>query len=191
MTALAAVMLPKSQDVATVARVASTLPPGTPLIALIETARGLADARAISEVSGVRRLAFGAIDFALDMGITTGDDEAELAFARSALVLAARAAGRPGPIDGVEVRLEDSDRLQAAARRARNFGFTGKLCVHPRQVPIVNKGFRPSDREIAWAREVVAANRAAQGAAVRLGGEMIDAPQVKLAERILTLAALD
>jgi citrate lyase subunit beta / citryl-CoA lyase len=190
LTALVAVMLPKAQDVVAVAEVANRMPAGVPLIALIETARGLSNSQGIGEVPGVARLAFGAIDFAVDMGITTSPDESELAYARSALVVAARTAGLPGPIDGVETQLDDNDRLRATTGRARNLGFTGKLCVHPRQVEIVNNGFRPSDTEIDWATKVLAANKSSAGAAVRVDAEMIDVPQVKLAEGIIRRAGL-
>lgn len=182
---LVAVMVPKAEDPASLAELASRLG-GTPLIALIETALGLHRATELASAPGVARLAFGSIDFALDAGASE-DDEA-LLFARSSLVVSSRVAGLSRPIDGVTVDLDDPAAAGRDAARAQRLGFGGKLCVHPRQVEPVNAAFSPSREEVEQARRVITA--AGGGAAVRVDGRMVDAPVLERARRILAQAGL-
>jgi citrate lyase beta subunit len=185
---LLGVVLPKA-DVSAVRATVPRLPTGVGLLALVETARGVRDADALAEIPGVRRLLFGHLDFGLDAGITpTGDDEPELAYARSRLVIASRAAGLAAPVDGVCTDLDDPDRITDSARRARNAGFGGKFCLHPKQVTAVNAAFSPTERELGWARRVMDVAAGSGGAAVRMDGEMIDKPRLELARRLLAAA---
>lgn len=179
------VMLPKAERVEDLAR-AATAAPGKPLIPLVETATGLDRARAFAATPGVERLAFGSIDFQLDLSID-GDADALMYF-RSHLVLASRLGGCLPPVDGVSTALEDLPLLEADAERARRFGFGGKLCVHPRQVAIVNRVFTPSAQEQEWARRVVDASNRSRGGAVAVDGKMVDRPVLLRAQRILASA---
>jgi citrate lyase subunit beta/citryl-CoA lyase len=191
---LAGIMLPKAgsaEDLRALrgARGSRDLPA---VLALIETARGVRDAAGIAQLPGVGRLAFGSFDFCLDTGITVStDDERELLLARSALVIASRAAGLPGPVDGVHGALDDDAGLAAATRRAVGLGFTGKLCVHPRQVPVVHAASRPDEAQLHWARGVLEAAEGSAGAAVRVDGQMIDAPRLDQARRLLARGSAD
>lgn len=162
------------------------LPPGCPVLALIESAQGLAMAPRLGEVPAVVGLAFGSIDYALDLGGIDPDDREALRHARSTLVWAARVAGLPAPVDGVTARLDDDAALLADAGEARRLGFGAKLCIHPRQVATVNAMFAPSAADIEWARRVVAA--AGDGAATQLDGAMIDRPVLQRAQRVLAAA---
>lgn len=128
---VAAVILPKAEDVETVGNVVRALD-GVPIITLIETAKGLANARSIATVEGVMRLAFGSVDFCADLGIAHERDI--LLPARSELVLASRLASIAATIDGVTVRLESSGVALEDAQHARAVGMTGKLCIHPKQI---------------------------------------------------------
>ena len=129
----------------------------------------------------MERLAFGSIDFQLDTGI---DGEAEeLLYARSRPVLASRVTGILPPLDGVTAALDDPDRLAADVDRGRRLGFGGKLCIHPKQIEAVNRGFVPSETEISWARRVLEAAEAT--GAVRFEGEMVDRPVIERARGIL------
>ena len=179
---VAAVMLPKaaSPDQVAALRAASD---GRPVLALVESAAGMAGAAALAATAGVARLVFGSIDFQLDLDIAD-DDLALLAF-RSQLVLASRLADLPAPVDGVTTALDDASRIEAEARRARSLGFGAKLCIHPKQVSIVNDAFSPSAAELAWAQRVVDAASAAGGAAVAVDGKMVDAPVLARARRLL------
>ena len=106
---------------------------------------------------------------------------------RLALVLASRRAGLAAPIDGVTPDWRDAARLAADAARARRGGFGAKLCIHPDQVAPVHAALGPSTDELAWARRVMDATQAAGGGVVSLDGRMVDAPVVRLAERLLAL----
>ena len=143
----------------------------------------MADALVLARAPRVERLAFGSLDFQLDLGIE-GDDDELLSF-RSQLVLTSRLAGIAAPIDGVTTSIGDSDRLRAETTRARRLGFGAKLCIHPGQVAIVNAAFAPRDEEIAWAKRVLEAARASEGAAVKVDGKMVDRPVILRAEAIV------
>ncbi|HEY6409595.1 MAG TPA: aldolase/citrate lyase family protein, partial [Ktedonobacteraceae bacterium] len=135
------------------------------------------------------RLAFGSIDFQLDTAIS-GEQE-ELLYARSRLVLASRITSILPPVDGVTMALDDLARLQDDVARARRLGFGGKLCIHPRQVDTINRGFAPTGSERAWARRILEAAEAsgAGGAgALQLDGELVDRPVIERARSILAQA---
>ena len=163
------------------------------LIPIIETARGVQQIDAILAAgSRVGRVAFGAGDFTLDVAMAWSRSEAELAHARAVIVTASRAAGIEAPLDTVWVDLPDKDGLDASARTALAYGFQGKMCIHPEQIPVVNRVFTPSDAEIAFAERVVAAFVAAEAAgsaAIQLDGKFIDYPIVYRAQRVLQKVA--
>lgn len=178
---LRGVMVPKAEETAALSRIAERLPPGTAIVALVETARGIQQAPAIAACPAVCRLAFGSVDYALDIDADETDEA--LLFARSALVVASRAAGLPAPVDGVSVETTDTGIVSKAAARARSLGFGGKLCIHPAQVDPVNTAFSPSQASIVWARRVLSA----EGLST-LDGKMIDTPVLERARRILARA---
>lgn len=180
--AVRSVMVPKSESPAQMQAVFEACG-GKPLVALIETAQGFAQRDALANHGAVARLAFGSIDFQVDLGIA-GEGDALLMF-RSALVLASRLAGLPAPLDGVTVEVNDDRRVSADAARARELGFGGKLCIHPQQVGPVNAAFSPSEAELQWAERVVAAMQAAGGAAVAVDGKMVDKPVLLRAQALL------
>ena len=180
--AVSGVMLPKAERVEDLARVAQAAR-GRELLPLIETARGFDRARDIARASSVARLVFGSIDFQHDLNIR-GDDE-ELLLFRSQLVLVSRLAGIEAPVDGVCTALDDAPRLEEESLRARRLGFGAKLCIHPKQVGVVNRAFSPGAEEIEWARRVLQAADEARGAAVAVDGKMVDRPVILRAESIL------
>jgi citrate lyase subunit beta / citryl-CoA lyase len=156
---------------------------GLPVLPLVESALGFEQRLALARTAHVERLIFGQIDFQADMNMRCSEDEL-LPF-RLALVLASRLAGIAAPIDGPCVAIDDVELLQTDALRARRIGFGGKLCIHPRQVAVVNRCFAPSADEIAWAQRVIAADAASGGAAVAVDGKMVDRPVVLRAQAIL------
>jgi len=183
---VAAVMLPKADSAATVARVMAA--GAAAVLPLIESAAGLAALAGIAGAAGVQRLVFGAIDLQVDLGLRDALEDELLPF-RLQLVLASRLAGIGAPIDGVSTAIDDAQTLQHDVQRARRLGFAGKLCIHPRQVATVQHGFSPSADEQAWARRVLDAAAAAGGAAVAVDGRMVDTPVLKRAETILREAS--
>ncbi|WP_198971913.1 HpcH/HpaI aldolase/citrate lyase family protein [Xylophilus sp. ASV27] len=178
-------MLPKSEDPAALRGVARQLGAGAGLVALIESLAGLDAATELAREPQVLRLAFGHLDFQLDLGMRASAEEPELAFARNALVAASRRAQLSKPIDGVTTDTGNAERLAADARRARAFGFGGKLCIHPAQVAGVNEALGYSEAEQAWARRVLAEAARRGGEAFSLDGRMVDLPVVRAAEAIV------
>jgi citrate lyase subunit beta/citryl-CoA lyase len=177
---LLGVVLPKAESARDVNAVREACRPHTSIIPLIETAAGLTRVDELANCDGVERLAFGTIDFRLDMRL--GDGPLELLFARSQLVIASRAAGLLAPLDGTETELRDERRLAARARTSHRLGFGGKLCINPLQASVTRREFTPSESAIRWAREVLSSH---DGAPVAVRGHMVDAPVRARARTIL------
>jgi citrate lyase subunit beta / citryl-CoA lyase len=172
----AGIMLPKAEDPAVCAGVAKAA--GKPLIALIESARGLANARQIAATDGVARLAFGSIDYCADLGCNHLREI--LLPARMELVLASRLAGIAPPLDGVTAELNDLGVSFDDAAHSRMVGMAGKLCIHPKQIEAIKRAFNPTEQEIAWAQRVLASGTGA----VSVDGTMVDEP-VRLRARAI------
>ncbi|MEY4208620.1 MAG: hypothetical protein RLZZ20_1772 [Pseudomonadota bacterium] len=181
---VAEIILPKAGDVADVKRVTAAGARAVKL--LIESAQGIAHLTELAACDKVSRLIFGTIDFCVDMGIE--NDDRELDYFRSQLVLASKLAGLSAPVDGVTTAIDDATVLTADILRGKRFGFGAKLCIHPKQVATVNASYLPQADEIAWATRVIEAAGAADGAAVQVDGKMVDKPVLIKAERILSLA---
>jgi citrate lyase subunit beta/citryl-CoA lyase len=136
----------------------------------------------------VKRVAFGAADYAYELGLTVHIDEAELADARARIVLASRAAGLEGPIDSPWFDFKDAAGFERALERSRRGGFQGRLCVHPDQIAPVNRAYLPSEQELARAERIVAAFKEAEArgaAAIQVDGQMIDYPVVHRAQALI------
>lgn len=187
---VAAVLLPKAEQPSEVEALAAALAPNAVVIPIIESALGVERVNALAAAPRVARLAFGTLDFRVDMRMegADGGDEDELAYFRSRLVLASRVADLQAPIDGVTTALDDAARIESDTRRARRFGFGAKLCIHPKQIAPVHRAFAPSAAQIDWARRVLDAVRACGGSAVQVDGRMVDRPVILEAESILARA---
>lgn len=161
------------------------------IIPIVETAKGLAAARDIAAAgTRVKRMAFGAGDYTLDVNMEWTLGESELEHARTEMVVASRAAGLEGPLDTVWVHIRDLDNLGKSAARAKQLGFQGKMCIYPPQVDVVNRVFTPTDEEVAFARRVVEAFDKAEregSSSIQLDGFFIDYPIVYKARRTLEL----
>jgi len=174
------IVLPKAERVEDLRRIAYVCG-DAPIMPLVETARGLWNAPAIAQAPHVKALLFGSLDFQADVG--TADDD--LLYARSQLVIVSRVAGIAAPVDGVTQSIDDPELLRRDCIRSRQLGFGGKLCIHPRQVDVVNDCFSPSEEEVAWAERIVAAFSQALGNAVLVDGNMVDRPVLLKAQAIL------
>jgi citrate lyase subunit beta/citryl-CoA lyase len=181
------VLLPKAERVEEIRLIAEHFGSGVPILPQIETARGFRGALALASAKQVRHLLFGSIDFQLDLGMTAEEDE--LLYFRSQIVLDSRLAGIQPPVDGVTADIHSTELVRADTLRARRLGFSGKMCIHPKQVPIVNECFAPSADEVSWARRVVEASSQAPGAAISVDGKMVDRPVLARAEGILAEVA--
>lgn len=200
---LAGIILPKAETPDDLRRADTLLqglesqhglaPGSVDVIPIIETALAIQRAYDIaSSGTRVKRLAFGAGDFTRDIGVAWSRREIESQHARSALVIASRAAGLEPPLDTVWVDLRDERGLVRSARTARQLGFQGKMAIHPGQVEPINTVFSPSEAEIAHATRVVDAFAQAEAdglASIQLDGQFIDYPIVESAQRVLAMAA--
>jgi citrate lyase subunit beta/citryl-CoA lyase len=162
------------------------------LIPLIETAVGVLVALDIARASArVTSLAFGAADFLADITGRGEEDGAPTLYARSHLVLACRVASVGAPSDGVHTTIDDDEGLRRAAVRARDLGYFGKSCIHPRQLAVVHDVFTPNADELSWARRIVSALDEADRdgiAAIVVEGEFVDPAVAARARALLALA---
>ncbi len=167
------------------------------LMPIIETAAGLQRIDRILQARSLRpyrapwrvkRVAFGAADYANDVGLSPTLDEPQLADARARIVLASRAAGLEGPLDSPWFHFKETDAFARALERSRRSGFQGRLCVHPDQIAAVNAAYLPSADELAAAQRIVDAFREAEArgaAAIQVDGQMIDYPVAQRAQALL------
>lgn len=179
---VAAVVVPKVESPEDVAAARAALPAHVPVIALVESARGIVAAEAIAG-AGTARIMFGVVDYTADLGVQPSPDV--LAYPRSRLVVASRAAALPPPVDGPTLVTTDERLVRAEAGVARALGMGGKLCIHPKQVAVVNEVFASSSEDVAWAGAVLTAAEAHGGGAFSFEGSMVDAPVIARARRIL------
>jgi citrate lyase subunit beta/citryl-CoA lyase len=184
-TGPALVMLPKADGADVAAGVLDALPHGSAIVALVESASGVLGAADLARAPGVARLAFGSYDLAAELGVDP-DHAPALAAARSALVLAAAAAGLTGPVDGVTGDVRDAARLATDVAAAVALGFSGKLCIHPSQVARAAAALAPTAEASAWAERVLAAVAESGDGVVLVDGRMVDAPVIVRARRILS-----
>jgi citrate lyase subunit beta/citryl-CoA lyase len=194
---VAAVVVPKVERLTELDRAATLLDaaglPDIGVIAGIETALGVADARPLLAHPRIVAGYFGAEDFIADMGGRRTPSNAEVAYARSFVALAGRLAGVP-VLDQVVTDFGDDARFLQEAAEAYSMGYTGKLCIHPRQVALANDAFRPSTDELDRARRLLAAYEAAQAdgrGAIAFEGQMVDEPLAAQARRIVSLSLPD
>lgn len=180
------IFLPKAESAADITKVVRRVEIGTAVIPIIESAIGMANIQQLAQLPGVSRLAFGSLDFMLDLGIEDDIDESLLYF-RSQIVLASRLGNLPNPIDGVTAAINDEQKLDFETKRAKRLGFGAKFCIHPRQIASVNQGFSPSEQHVAWARRVLEEAEQHQGAFMLEGG-MVDEPVILKAKGLLAQA---
>lgn len=183
MRGVAGIVLPKAESAHDVIDLISRIKRKIPLYPLIESARGMWNALEIAKAPCVRQLLFGTLDFGADMNMEPEGDGLDTF--RAQLTMISRIAGILAPVDGVTPSIDNDELLQAVTKKAKRLGFAGKLCIHPRQVSIVNRTFAPSDAELEWARRVLQAFGNANGAAVAVDGKMVDRPVFLKAQNIL------
>jgi citrate lyase beta subunit len=184
-TAPAAIMVPKVGAVEELVLVRARLGIDVPLVAMIETARGLAAVEEIATGGGVCALLFGGVDLSGELGSTTGWDA--LLYARSRVVHAA-ALAHVGAIDFPWLDAADAGGLLEDATCVRALGFRGKAAIHPSQVATIQGVFWPSTLEVERARRIVDAAEASADGVFLLDGVMIDRPVVQAARRVIALA---
>ena len=188
LSGLGAVMLPKTESVDVLSSLAARLP-GLPIVPLLESAEGFGQLNAIARGPQVLRLGLGHVDLQADLGISCSPDEAELGPARWHVVVETRRARLAPAVDGITTSTTDVTTVLQDTNRSRRFGFGGKLCIHPAQIPAVHEGFAPTESEVAWATRVLDAHALAGDGAFSVDGKMVDAPVIALARHVLVRAS--
>jgi len=179
------IVLPKVEHAQQIDRVRAALHSDAYVVPIIESARGVLAVESIAAAPSVQRLAFGTLDYAIDLDLS--DDERGLVYPACRIAIASRAAGLVPPIAGVTIDIADEGKLLSDLAFARACGFAAKLCIHPRQVAVLHEAMAPRPEEIAWAQRVISAANAATGA-VLVDGRMVDRPVVLKAQCILERA---
>ncbi len=152
----------------------------------METALGVERAFAIAAAHpAVHGVALGEADLRADLGVR---EDAGLDWSRSRVIVAARAAGLAPPPQSVHPDIRDLDALAVSCARGRALGFLGRAAIHPRQLPVIESAFLPTEREIEEAETIVKAAMAQEGAQALADGRFIDAAVVAAAQRTLSLA---
>jgi citrate lyase subunit beta / citryl-CoA lyase len=182
--------LPKVTCPAQITRVAERTAPATggapALYALLEQALAVEHAYAIAAAHpALHGISLGETDLRADLGVR---EDAGLDWSRSRVVVAARAAGLPPPSQSVHPDIRDLESLAASCAHGRTLGFLGRAAIHPRQLPIIERAYLPTEREVEEAETIVKAATTEQGAQALPDGRFVDAAVVAAARRTLSLA---
>lgn len=182
-----AVVLPKAENADQVRRVTDA---GKPVLPIIESARGVLNLADIAAAKGVLRLSFGSLDLMLETGTTPDTPGAAMLLdhIRCQILLHSAACGLAAPIDGVYPNFSDTEGLQNIATQVRDMGFGGMLCIHPKQVEVIQNVFAPSQTDLDWAQRVVQQADESGSLAFQIDGKMVDAPVIARARRLLAEA---
>lgn len=185
-SAITGVMLPKTETPEQIARASAS---GKPIWPLIETAQGLIALPKIASSPGIERLVFGALDMSTDLNLEPSSPGAEtvLDHCRHQLILHSRAQSLPPPIESVTPEINDLSKVEIAAKKAVEMGFSGMLSIHPKQVLAIHNAFAPDEKTLQWARYVIGEAKT-RGGAFQFEGQMIDAPVLSRARAILERA---
>ncbi|MEU8874034.1 CoA ester lyase [Streptomyces javensis] len=175
------IVLPKAETRGEV----DDLPGDLPVLPVVETPAGLLAAAEIATSPRAVGLILGVLDLAAELGV---DPVTGLDHARAHLTVAARAAGLPGPVDGPYPDLDDEDGLARSSRRSRAAGYSGRVVLHPRQIPVVERAYAPTQVEIAHARQIVAAAGKGSGSLRLPNGTFVDKPVITRAQALLAEA---
>jgi len=153
------------------------------IIPLIETAMAVLDIERLINRARVSGVLLGAEDLTADIGINRTKQGKEILYARMRLALVA-SAYRIFSIDTPFTDINDNEGLIEDATFARDLGFSAKAAIHPRQIPIINKVFSPTEEEIIWAKRVIEKSKVASGA-FSLDGKMVDQPIIERAKKTI------
>ncbi|MFN7053945.1 HpcH/HpaI aldolase/citrate lyase family protein [Hyphomonas sp.] len=182
---LAFLMVPKAETGVDLEIVTEALGSGIPLIAVVESGRGLAEVSAVA-AQAKGGVLFGGADYSASLGADLADWDAMIT--PRALISAASAAAGVPAYDVPYLDVKDEAGLGDYTARARRMGFSGRACIHPDQVAAVNAAFTPTEAEIADARAIIASLNASTGGAVLHKGKLVDRPVILAAERVLARA---
>lgn len=158
------------------------------VIALIESAEGVLNAFSIAQHERVCRIILGEIDLRSDLSLDSKSGDETIHFARNTLLFASAAAKIDPPVASVSTNFKDLVAYKSSTIEYAQWGYFGRTCIHPAQIPIVNEVFSSSHEELEWARDILARlDHADEGATVDTRGEMIDEAVAKIARKIMNL----
>lgn len=179
------VVLPKVEHAAQITALYEAC--GKPIMAVIETAKGCLNLAEIAQAQGLAVLSYGCLDLMHELGMTANTPAAMawLQKMRIDMLLHSVANGLNAPLDSVFPNFQDDEGLREYVQYWRDMGFGGMLCIHPKQVAVVNAMLQPSEAELAFARLVVAEFERSQAAVFQIAGQMVDMPVIKQAQKLL------
>jgi citrate lyase subunit beta/citryl-CoA lyase len=182
------IMIPKSEDKTSIILAAELLNRDLEIIPLIESATGVMNVEdVLNSHKSVRKVAFGSVDFALDLGVDWTEEGIERTYAMSKIVLASRALGVDSPIDAVFPVIDSRESFILDTKKGKQTGFYGKMVIHPKQIEWVKEVYTPNVKQIEWSTKVINVYETAENTgAIDLDGKLIDRPVYLLAKRLLT-----
>ncbi len=188
---IAGIVIPKVNDASDIERATQAIERNSvsaKILVGIETVKGLMSVKDIFGTASVFAAYFGAEDYIHDLGGLRTDGNDEVLFARTQIGISSRLFGVP-VVDQIVADFSDSERFMKEAQQAKSLGFTGKLCIHPSQVPLANQSFSSTPEEIQQAIELLKVydEAVANGtASIVHNGQMVDEALAKQARRILS-----
>ena len=188
---IAGIVIPKVNDASDIERATQAIERNSvsaKILVGIETVKGLMSVQDIFGTASVFAAYFGAEDYTHDLGGLRTDGNNEVLFARTQIGISSRLFGVP-VVDQIVADFSDSERFMKEAQQAKSLGFTGKLCIHPSQVPLANQSFSSTPEEIQQAIELLKVydEAVANGtASIVHDGQMVDEALAKQARRILS-----
>lgn len=187
---LRGIVVPKVESADDVAGLADRLAAlghtaGPEIVPVVETCAGVLAVRSIAGAPRVATLMLGVLDLAGELGVDPVPGVGGLDQVRSWVVVAARAAGLPAPVDGPHPDLDDDEGLARSSRASRALGFGGRVVLHPRHLDLVDEGYAPTAAEVERARRILGAAESGAGSTRLPDGTFVDAPVIARARRVI------
>ncbi len=185
MPQLAGLILPKADRASDIEKVHNAT--GLPIIALIETALGLYQIDSMAKAAGLLAFSYGFLDLCNDLQVQVGTAAADIIAnqIRYQLLLNSKAHNLLAPIDTVYTDFDDEKGLSQRVQLWSQMGMSGMLCIHPKQVAVVQQSLQPTDAEIEFAKQVVEAYQRSGQAVFKIDGNMVDAPVIERCRQLL------
>ncbi|OXL23904.1 CoA ester lyase [Psychrobacter sp. DAB_AL32B] len=183
---LAGLILPKAERASDIEQLHHST--GLPVIALIENAIGLYQIDSIAKASGLVAFSYGFLDLCNDLQVQVGTAAADIIAnqIRYQLLITSKIHQLLAPIDSVYTDFDDDKGLGQRVQLWSQMGLSGMLCIHPKQVAVVQQSLQPTDTEIEFARSVVEEYQRSGQAVFKIDGNMVDAPVIERCRQLLS-----
>ena len=182
---LQGIFLPKAESAADIAKLSQAL--NKPVIAVIETAKGMLNIAEIAQAKGLHSLSFGCLDLANDLGMRADSEAAKLIYnrLRTDLLLYSTLYRLAAPIETIYPAFNDHEGLREFTKHWRDLGFASMLCIHPSQVATIHETLQPSAKDLQFAQQVCEYYQQSGSASFKIEGQMVDMPVIKAAQLLL------